>query len=73
MHTPCLPPFDAIVRKWSDLAERRQAYFIELYQSGRWTHYYTQRTFALRMRDVLANAKTWRELAGTVEPRDEAA
>jgi hypothetical protein len=61
------PIFHEIARKWHDLAERRLAYFIELYRSGRWQHYYTQERFAVRMLDVIRSAKVWRELAG--EPR----
>jgi hypothetical protein len=33
---PGAPRFDEISRKWLDLAERRLAYFAELYRSGRW-------------------------------------
>jgi uncharacterized repeat protein (TIGR03809 family) len=58
-----------IARKWHDLAERRLAYFTELYRSGRWQRYYTQERFAVRMLDVIRAAKTWSELAGN--PRAE--
>lgn len=68
-----LPPFDAIARRWSDLAERRLLDYIELYNSGRWERYYTKQTFALRMRDVVVSAKAWRDLAGETEARDKAA
>ena len=52
-----------ISARWSDLAERRLAYYTELYRSGRWQHYYTRERFAMRMLDVIKAAKTWRELA----------
>jgi uncharacterized repeat protein (TIGR03809 family) len=55
--------FDAISRKWCDLAERRLVYFTELYRSGRWTHYYTREDFTLLMRDVIRAVKVWGELA----------
>jgi hypothetical protein len=58
------PRLDVIARKWHNLAERRLAYFTELYRSGRWTHYYTQELFAVRMLDVIKAAKVWGELAG---------
>ena len=58
------PRFDEIARKWHDLAERRLAYFTELYRSGRWTQYYSREHFVLRMRDVIRAVKVWRELAG---------
>ena len=58
------PSFDLIARKWSDLAQRRLDHFVELYSSGRWTHYYrSEMHFAMRMRDVIRAAKIWAELA----------
>ena len=56
---------NAISRRWLILAERRLAYYTELYRSGRWAHYYADReAFAVRMLDVIKAAKVWRELAG---------
>jgi uncharacterized repeat protein (TIGR03809 family) len=52
-----------ITLKWRALADRRLAYFTELYRSGRWTHYYTKESFTARMLDVIRAAKLWRELA----------
>ena len=52
-----------ITRQWHELAERRLAYFTELYRSGRWRRYYSQEHFALRMLDVIKAARTWRDLA----------
>jgi hypothetical protein len=54
---------DEIALKWRDLADRRLTYFTELYRCGRWKHYYTQESFALRMLDVIKAAKVWGELA----------
>lgn len=54
---------DEISQKWRDLAERRLAYFTELYRSGRWKHYYTPEAFSARMNDVVKAAKAWRHLA----------
>ena len=54
---------DKVTRQWHDLADRRLDYFIELYQSGRWKHYYTRERFALRMLDVIRAVKVWGELA----------
>jgi len=58
---------ERIARRWCDLAERRRAYFIELYRSGRWKHYYSEEQFRSRMRDVLQAARKWDELAGQNE------
>jgi hypothetical protein len=54
--------FDKIALKWYGLADRRLEYFVELYQSGRWKHYYTRERFVLRMLDVIKATKLWGEL-----------
>ena len=61
--TPGTPRLDEIAYKWRNLADRRLAYFTELYSSGRWRHYYTNESFEVRMRDVIKAAKVWAELA----------
>ncbi len=66
--TPGAARFDAISRKWLDFAERRLAYFAELYRSGRWQRYYTKERFAVLMRDVIDAVKVWRGLAGEAPP-----
>ena len=65
------PRLDVIARKWHELAERRLAYFTELYRSGRWSHYYTQELFAERMLDVIRAAKVWADLAGSQPPEQQ--
>lgn len=56
---------ERVTRQWLDLAERRLAYYEELYRSGRWAHYFpTPELFALRMLDVIQVTKVFRELAG---------
>ncbi len=59
---------EVIARQWHDLAERRLAYYSELYRSGRWRRYYSQERFALRMLDVIRAARDWRELADQTKP-----
>lgn len=49
--------------KWRDLAERRRAHFIDLYESGRWRHYYTDQSFLRAMRAADAAARRWAEIA----------
>ena len=60
---PAPIPHD-LAQRWCDLAERRVDYFRELFQTGRWKHYYSEREFILRMRDVMAAVENWRSLAG---------
>jgi|GEM_PF-854841 uncharacterized repeat protein (TIGR03809 family) len=62
------PNLQQIARKWHDLAERRLDYYSELYRSGRFRHYFTEERFAVRMLDVIAAAKKWRDLAGLPRP-----
>jgi uncharacterized repeat protein (TIGR03809 family) len=57
------PPHETVAQKWRGLAERRRAHFVELYRSGRWTHYYTRDQFAARLREVIDAADTWARLA----------
>jgi len=55
---------ERVYRRWQDLAERRLAYYEELYRSGRWALYYpTQEQFAVRMLDVLKAVKAFRRVA----------
>jgi hypothetical protein len=68
-HLPGAPRFDVIARKWHALAQRRRAYYAELYRSGRWTLYYDSReAFARHMLDVIKVAKIWAKLAGEASP-----
>jgi hypothetical protein len=46
-------------RKWHALAERRRAYFIELYRSGRWRRYYSEDAFLAHMREVMEGVENW--------------
>jgi uncharacterized repeat protein (TIGR03809 family) len=52
-----------ITRKWCELAEQRRAHFIELYDSGRWRHYYTEEQLLARMREAIRLAETWERLS----------
>ena len=56
-------PYGEVSQRWRDLADRRCAYFVELYRSGRWKHYYTEEQFLVRMREVIRAADTWALLA----------
>ena len=58
---------DSAARKWRAFAERRQAHFVDLYKTGRWKHYYTDEQFVARMREAIAAAERWAQIA----PRPE--
>ena len=59
----CMPV--EITRKWRELAERSRAHFVELYDSGRWRHYYTEEELLARMRDAIRLAEIWEQLSPT--------
>jgi len=44
---------EAVAQKWRALAERRRAHFVELYDSGRWKHYYNETQFLCRLREAI--------------------
>jgi len=67
LHLDLEQRFDKLALQWYALAERRLNYFIELYRSGRWTHYYTKESFTLRMADVILAKKAWSKLADRAE------
>jgi uncharacterized repeat protein (TIGR03809 family) len=58
---------DAVAQKWRTLAERRRAHLVELYDSGRWKHYYTEGQLRYRMREAVAQSERWAKIA----PRPE--
>ena len=57
------PAMTQAVLKWRDLAERRRAYFAELYESGRWRRYYRDEEFRARRREAVTIAERWAEIA----------
>jgi uncharacterized repeat protein (TIGR03809 family) len=52
-----------ITLRGRELAERRRAHLIELYDSGRWALYYTEEQLVARMRDATNLVETWKQLA----------
>ena len=57
-------PYDSTARRWLALVERRQQNFIELWNTGRWQHYYTHAIFLDEMRKILDLRNRWALLAG---------
>ncbi len=54
--------YQEATRKWRDLAERRRAHFVDLYESGRWRHYYSEEEFRACLHEVNAAAEAWARL-----------
>ena len=61
--SPHASSIDDIALRWSNLADRRLAYYIALYESGRWRHYFDEKQFLARIRDVKRAATDWDRLA----------
>lgn len=51
------------VQKWRALAERRRAHFVELHHTRRWTRYYSEEQFLLKMLEAMKASDRWAEIA----------
>jgi uncharacterized repeat protein (TIGR03809 family) len=54
--------FAGIAQRWCDFAERRRADFTQLYESGRWTRYYSEERLVERVREVVQSAERWTQI-----------
>jgi uncharacterized repeat protein (TIGR03809 family) len=66
-HIPDAARHRDVVARWCALAERRLQYLTELFDSGRWRRYYSERAFIETVREATAVVAFWRDLAG-LEP-----
>jgi len=64
MSAPQEGRYDSIASRWLALVERRQQHFVELSETGRWRHYYTQTEFLDEMRKVVRLRDQWAAIAG---------
>jgi uncharacterized repeat protein (TIGR03809 family) len=55
--------WERIALKWRSLAEQRRDHHLDLYNSGRWRHYYTNEQFLIEMRQAVAIAERWAKIA----------
>jgi uncharacterized repeat protein (TIGR03809 family) len=51
-----------IVARWCNLAERRLEYLTELFETGRWRRFHTEREFLEIIQEAKAAVATWRDL-----------
>jgi uncharacterized repeat protein (TIGR03809 family) len=56
-------PLEEVAHKWRRLAERRRAYFVELYHTGRWKRYFAEEQFLASLRDAIRASERWADLA----------
>ena len=57
----CMPI--EIMQKWHALAEKRRANLLDLYDSGRWKHYYSEEQVLARIREATGLVDTWKRLS----------
>src|SRR5580658_9531831 len=62
-----------IVGRWCALAERRLEYLTELFETGRWRRYHTERAFLENIQEAKAAVETWRNLSMREASRTNAA
>jgi uncharacterized repeat protein (TIGR03809 family) len=65
--------FDALryqraLERWRALAERRLAYITDLYETGRWQRYFSEREFLRMVRETRAAVETWQRLVPDPAP-----
>jgi uncharacterized repeat protein (TIGR03809 family) len=51
-----------IVARWCNLAEQRLEHLTELFESGRWRRYHTEREFLENIQEAKAAVETWHDL-----------
>jgi uncharacterized repeat protein (TIGR03809 family) len=52
-----------VVARWCALAEARLEHLTELFETGRWRRYHSERAFLENIQEAKAAVETWRELA----------
>lgn len=62
-----------IVARWCALAERRLEYLTELFESGRWRRFHSERAFLENIQEAKAAVETWRDLSSRKESRNNTA
>jgi uncharacterized repeat protein (TIGR03809 family) len=62
-------PLGAVARDWLALAERRRAHLIELFETGRWSHYFTEAELLAELRAANLARDRFARVAG-FEPRE---
>ena len=50
-----------IVARWCELAEQRLEYLTELFETGRWRRFHSERDFLANVREAKSAVETWRD------------
>ena len=59
-----------IIARWCSLAERRLEYLTNLYETGRWRRYHSERAFLENIQEAKAAVQSWRDLLTREATRD---
>ena len=51
-----------IVARWCNLAEQRLEYLTELFETGRWRRFHSERAFLENIQEAKAAVEIWRDL-----------
>jgi uncharacterized repeat protein (TIGR03809 family) len=62
-----------IVARWCDLAEQRLDYLTELFETGRWRRFHSERAFLENIQEAKAAVETWRDLLSREASLDNSA
>ena len=57
-------PYDCIAYKWLALLTRRQMYFMQLADSGRWKQYYTHAELESELQETARLQDQWADIVG---------
>ncbi|SDS59901.1 TIGR03809 family protein [Bradyrhizobium canariense] len=61
-HRPDVARGREIVARWCNLAEKRLEHLTELFETGRWRRYHSERAFLENIQEAKAAVETWRDL-----------
>src|SRR5450631_4482197 len=59
-----------VVARWCALAEQRLEYLSELFETGRWRRYFSERAFIENIQEAKTAVEIWRELSTRDASRD---
>jgi hypothetical protein len=62
-----------VIARWCALAEQRLEYLTELFETGRWRRYHSERAFLENIQEAKSAVEIWRGLSMREASRDNAA
>ncbi len=62
-----------VVARWCSLAEQRLQYLTELFETGRWRRFHSERDFLENIQEAKAAVETWRDLLNREASLDNSA